>query len=1323
MKLSTRAFFKHGILVLFLLLLVTSHSGLMGQVQTIGSWSTASYTMPINPVHVALLHNGKILVVAGSGNCPASLAGCPSGAPYGASNGSGALLVDPTGGSITQFSVSWDMFCNGMVVLPDGRAFINGGTLAYDPFKGSVRSSIFDPATNTFSDAQNMAHGRWYPTVLTLGDGRIMTFSGFLETGENTNTTVEFYTVGSGWSQPFTAPFTPDLYPRLHVLPNGKVFYSGAPPVSELFDPSSTTWTLNVATTNYGGTREYGSSVLLGLTPANNYDPVVLILGGDSPATKTTETIDMGASSPKWQYGPNMSQARIEMNAVILPNGKVLAVGGSVNDEDASTKSLNADLYDPATNTISSAGANVYARLYHSVALLLPDATVWLAGGNPTRGSYESHVEIYKPAYLYQSNGSLATRPTITSAPASISYGNPFTVQTPDSASIASAVLIRNGTVTHAFGMDQRMVGMSFTAGSGSLTITAPPNGNIAPPGYYMLFLLNSAGVPSVAKFVQVTSSGSSGPPSGISFVQGGTGPSTVQRSNSSVAVSFPSAQTAGDLNVVAVGWGDTTSSVSSVTDSRGNAYTRAVGPTTTTGLSQSIYYAKNIAAGSNTVTVTFNQAAAYPDVRILEYSGLDTSAPLDVTAAAVGSGTSANSGSATTTSANELIFGAGSTTGTAYTGGGSGFTARIINNFGNLAEDKTVASTGSNSATAPNSSGNWVMQMATFKGSGQGGGTGNPAPTVTSITPNSGTANGGMAVTITGTGFLTGATVSLGGTAATGVSVVNSTTITATTAAHTAGAVNVVVTNTDSKTGTLASGYTYTTASGGSINFVQVGSGPSTVKASNSAVVVAYPATQTAGDLNVVAVGWGDTTSSVSSVTDSRGNVYTRAVGPTTTTGLSQSIYYAKNIAAGSNTVTVTFNQAAAYPDVRILEYSGLDTSAPLDVTAAAVGSGTSANSGSATTTSANELIFGAGSTTGTAYTGGGSGFTARIINNFGNLAEDKTVASTGSNSATAPNSSGNWVMQMATFKGSGQGGGTGNPAPTVTSITPNSGTANGGMAVTITGTGFLTGATVSLGGTAATGVSVVNSTTITATTAAHTAGAVNVVVTNTDSKTGTLASGYTYTTASGGSINFVQVGSGPSTVKASNSAVVVAYPATQTAGDLNVVAVGWGDTTSSVSSVTDSRGNVYTRAVGPTTTTGLSQSIYYAKNIAAGSNTVTVTFNQAAAYPDVRILEYSGLDTSAPLDVTAAAVGSGTSANSGSATTTSANELIFGAGSTTGTAYTGGGSGFTARIINNFGNLAEDKTVASTGSNSATAPNSSGNWVMQMATFKAKP
>ena len=168
-----------------------------------------------------------------------------------------------------------------------------------------------------------------------------------------------------------------------------------------LFDPSSHTWTTG-DTTIYGGTRTYGSSVLFPLTPANGYDPQVMILGGGSPATSTTEVIDLETSNPTWRSGPSMSQGRIEMNAVLLPNGKILAMGGSVNDEDPSTASLNADLYDPASDSFSSAGANTYARLYHSIALLLPDASVWLAGGNPTRGSYASPSGKLQAAILVQ---------------------------------------------------------------------------------------------------------------------------------------------------------------------------------------------------------------------------------------------------------------------------------------------------------------------------------------------------------------------------------------------------------------------------------------------------------------------------------------------------------------------------------------------------------------------------------------------------------------------------------------------------------------------------------------------------------------------------------------------------------------------------------------------------------------------------------------------------------------------------------------------------------------------------------------------------------
>jgi uncharacterized membrane protein len=580
----------------FSLLICVLHPAALGQPNLQGQWTTLSNTMSINPIHVALLSNGNVLVVAGSGNCPPSQTGCPSGPPYGPSNGSGALLLDPVSGqTISQFSLSWDMFCNGMVLLEDGRPFIAGGTIQYDPFYGQPQAATFDPLANTFSNTPNMAHGRWYPTLLTLGDGRVMTFSGLKETG-GTNTAVEFYSVGSGWSAQYTASWTPDLYPRLHVLPNGKVFYSGAQTTSKLFDPSTNTWNTSLAKTNYSGTRTYGTSVLLPLTPGNQYDPKVIIMGGGNPATNTTEIIDMGAPTPAWQYGPNMSQARIEMNAVILPNGKVLALGGSVNDEDTNTSSLNADLYDPVTNTFSSAGANAYPRLYHSVALLLPDATVWLAGGNPLRGTYVQQMEIYKPAYLFNPDGTMATRPSITSAPSSISYSNAFTLATPDAANISSVVLVRNGTVTHAFGMDQREVDLSFTADSGLLTVTAPPNGNIAPPGYYMLFILNQSGVPSVASFVQVIA------PPDFSVVATPSSQTVPPTKGTSYTVSVtPSYGFTGNVSFSVTGLpagAKASFSPSSVSDSGSSTLTVNTSTSTPTGT-----YTLTIAATSGTIT------------------------------------------------------------------------------------------------------------------------------------------------------------------------------------------------------------------------------------------------------------------------------------------------------------------------------------------------------------------------------------------------------------------------------------------------------------------------------------------------------------------------------------------------------------------------------------------------------------------------------------------------------------------------------------------------------------------------------------------------
>jgi len=475
------------------LALSSATPALRAQAGTSGQWRTLGTLMPINPVHSALMNNGKVLIVSGSGNVAAE------------TNFRHAVL-DPVAETIvlTQ-NQPWDMFCNGMVVLSDGRVFVNGGNLQYDPFHGQPKNAAFDPATGLFTDLQNMANGRWYPTVTTLGDGSVMTFSG-LDVNGNTNSTVEIYTIGSGWSQQYSAGWTPPLYPRMHLLPNGNVLYSGSGTGSRIFNTTNKTWSGVVATTNYSGTRGYGTSVLLPLRPSNGYKGRVMIFGGGNPATATTEIIDMSAATPAWQYGPSMSQPRIEMNATILPNGKILATGGSTKDEDTTTKSLNADLYDPVSNTFSSAGQNAWARVYHSNGLLLSDATVLLLGGNPARGTYEQRMEIYSPAYLFNGDGTTAVRPAITSvSPGPFGNNATFQITTPDAATIASVVLVRPGAPTHAFDMEQRLVELTFTAGAGVLNATAPRDGYIAPPGYYMLFILNSAGVPSVATFVRLS--------------------------------------------------------------------------------------------------------------------------------------------------------------------------------------------------------------------------------------------------------------------------------------------------------------------------------------------------------------------------------------------------------------------------------------------------------------------------------------------------------------------------------------------------------------------------------------------------------------------------------------------------------------------------------------------------------------------------------------------------------------------------------------------------------------------------------------------------
>jgi hypothetical protein len=222
-------------------------------------------------------------------------------------------------------------------------------------------------------------------------------------------------------------------------------------------------------------------------------------------ATKNAYVIDMTQTSPapQWRQVPSMAYARTFHSMTLLPDGTVLATGGGPTTAatDIANGVLAAELWSPATETWTTLPAMARARLYHSEALLLPDARVVVMGGgrfdDVTLSTDQFNAQIFSPGYLFK-----GTRPTISSAPSTLVYGQVFTVQTPDAARIASVSLIRFGATTHSFDAGQRFVPLSFSAGAGSLTVTAPVNASLAPGGNYMLFIVDSSGVPSVASIV-----------------------------------------------------------------------------------------------------------------------------------------------------------------------------------------------------------------------------------------------------------------------------------------------------------------------------------------------------------------------------------------------------------------------------------------------------------------------------------------------------------------------------------------------------------------------------------------------------------------------------------------------------------------------------------------------------------------------------------------------------------------------------------------------------------------------------------------------------
>jgi chitodextrinase len=816
-----------------------------------------------------------------------------------------------------------------------------------------------------------------------------------------------------------------------------------------------------------------------------------------------------------------------------------------------------------------------------------------------------------------------------------------------------------------------------------------------------------------------------------IAFVQ--VNSAVPQTPQVTVTVPFSLAETSGNLNVVVAGWNDSTARITSVVDSKGNPYILAVGPTIRPGFaSQAIYYAKNIqqaTAGSNVVSVTFDQPATYVDVRIAEYRGLDPVNPIDVVAASQGISTSTNSGSITTTNANDLLIGA-NLVATRTTGPGAGYTRRIITSpDGDILEDRVVTAIGSYNAIAPVApAGDWIMQMVAFKAAPVG-----PPDTQLPTAPANLVATAATAtqVNLSWTGSTDNVGVSgyriercLGAGCSNFAQIATTTNATysdPTAAGSSSYGYRVRATDLAGNLSDYSNVATATTPASPDTQAPTVPTSVAAVAVSSSQINLSWTAStdnvgvtsylvercQGTGCATFAQVG----TSATPSYTDNSASASTSYSYRVRASDL------ANNLSGYSNVSSVT---TPAAPDTQaptaptgLTGTSNLPTQVALNWTASTdnvgvtsylvercqgTGCATFAQVGTSATPSYTDN--GASGSTSYSYRVRATDL-ANNLSGYSNVSSVTTPAAPDTQAPTAPTS------VTATAVSSSQ------INLAWTAATDNVGV-TGYLIERCQGSGCATFAQI--GTTAATTFS---STGLAGTTSYS----YRVRATDAAGNSGPFSTTVSATTPGAPAIAFVQVNSAvPQSPVAS---VAVPFTAAQGSGDLNVVVVGWNAPSGQVQSVTDTSGNAYALAVGPTVKAGFAtQSIYYSANIraaAAGANIVTVTFAAAVPYPDIRIAEYTGIISTSPVDGVAAASGDSALANSGSVVTANATDLIVGANMVS-SLTTGAGTGFTARVITSpDGDILEDRIVSATGSYNATAPLPSGSWIMQLVAFKA--
>ncbi|MFF1659119.1 galactose oxidase-like domain-containing protein [Streptomyces sp. NPDC058255] len=483
-----------------------------------GKWTVLPTQNPVRSMHSVVLNNGKVLLIAGSGNSEENFnAGTFTSAVYDPANGTYKVIPTPK-----------DMFCAGHVQLSDGRVLVMSGNKAFPVagghgYEGYKDSYVFDPVTETYSRTNDLNDGHWYPSATELGNGDIISFGGLREDSTGSVTAERWSAAQQRWLPLWQVNQTWSywgLYPSMILMQDGRLFYSGSHVFgngtpgtgSAIYDYDANTTTAIPGLQNKDQ-RDQSASVLL--PPAQ--DQKVLTIGGGNidsnpDANRLTDIIDLKAANPTYTVGPQIpqgtvdlgngkvaetgSQGKMYVSAVLLPDGKVLETGGGLHNR--ANPVYEASIFDPATTAFDPVAADPEARGYHSSAFLLPDGRVMATGDNPGNGTWNHNVSIYTPPYLLK-----GTRPTITSViDNEWVYGDTqrITVDRP----IVKAELIRPAAVTHSSDPNQRFVDLPLSVDGNNVDLTVTSNPNMAPPGWYMLFAVDANGVPSVAKWVHL---------------------------------------------------------------------------------------------------------------------------------------------------------------------------------------------------------------------------------------------------------------------------------------------------------------------------------------------------------------------------------------------------------------------------------------------------------------------------------------------------------------------------------------------------------------------------------------------------------------------------------------------------------------------------------------------------------------------------------------------------------------------------------------------------------------------------------------------------